>query len=267
MNFYTNQDYLKNDQYRVSSNLDTRIALHERFSTNPQGWFDWVFDTLAELPQQAQVLELGCGQGNLWRTNLARIPDGWIITLSDLSEGMLQAAWRNLVAHASGRAFKYKQIDAQSIPYPDESFEIVIANHMLYHVHERAKALQEIRRVLTPGGWLAATTVGENHIRELDGWTRQVYQGKRVRPSSTFTLENGLEQLKTVFPQVQIRNYSNELRITEVAPLIAYIRSNGPSDQLIEPAVKTLKQSLEAELLEKAALKVTIDTGLFLSQK
>jgi ubiquinone/menaquinone biosynthesis C-methylase UbiE len=267
MSFDPNLDYLSNDQYRDSSNLDARIALHERFSTNRQGWFPWVFETLAELPQQARVLELGCGQGNLWRTNVARIPKTWTITLSDLSEGMLQTAWRNLVANASGRAFKYKQIDAQAIPYPDESFEIVIANHMLYHVPERTRALQEIRRILTPGGWLVATTVGENHIRELDGWTQQVYQGSRTRPSSSFTLGNGLEQLKTVFEQVEVRSYPNQLHVTEAAPLIAYIRSNVPSSHLSEPALEQLKQNLEAELLEKPALFITIDTGLFLAQK
>ena len=45
---------------------------------------------------------------------------------------MVDAAWRNLVV--TGRAFKYEQIDAQSIPYQDETFDIIIANFMLYHV-------------------------------------------------------------------------------------------------------------------------------------
>ncbi len=66
-----------------------------------------------------------------------RIPSTWDITLSDLSSGMLDSAWRNLVV--TGRNYKFKEIDAQEIPFEDETFDAVIANHMLYHVPDRAK--------------------------------------------------------------------------------------------------------------------------------
>ena len=59
---------------------------------------------------------------------------------------MLDAAWRNLVI--TGRSFKFEEIDAQSIPYETKTFDAVIANHMLYHVPDRAKAIAEIKRVL-----------------------------------------------------------------------------------------------------------------------
>ena len=94
---FTDQQYLKTDQYKDSSNLDARVAIHQRFSTNPYGWFRWIFDTLLKLPSSARILELGCGHGLLWKENVDRIPSGWMITLSDLSPGMLDAAWRNLV--------------------------------------------------------------------------------------------------------------------------------------------------------------------------
>ncbi len=47
---FTNQTYLKTDQYRNADNLNARIVLHERFSANPQGWFPWVWNTLEQLP-------------------------------------------------------------------------------------------------------------------------------------------------------------------------------------------------------------------------
>ena len=40
----TDQTYLLTEQYRDGSNLNARISLHARFSTNPYGWFLWVFD-------------------------------------------------------------------------------------------------------------------------------------------------------------------------------------------------------------------------------
>ena len=107
---FTDKTYLQTDQYRDAGNLNARIAIHERFSTNPQGWFPWVWDILSALPAEAKVLELGCGSGALWSTCPERIPPGWSVTLSDFSAGMLDSAWRSLVT--LGRGFKFEQIDA-----------------------------------------------------------------------------------------------------------------------------------------------------------
>ena len=97
MSKFTDPQYLKNEQYKDSSNLDARTAIHQKFSTNPQGWHNWVFDQLLQLPDNANILELGCGPAYLWRENVGRIPAGWRITLSYFSYGMLDSAWRNLV--------------------------------------------------------------------------------------------------------------------------------------------------------------------------
>lgn len=169
---FTDPTYLKTDQYRDAGNLNARIAIHERFSTNPQGWFPWVWDILSALPAEAKVLELGCGSGALWSTCPERIPPGWSVTLSDFSAGMLDSAWRSLVT--LGRGFKFEQIDAQQIPYPDETFDIVIANHMLYHVPDRPKALSEIRRVMKMNAHLVVATNGEAHLRELGNWLQRL---------------------------------------------------------------------------------------------
>ncbi|HNC91419.1 MAG TPA: hypothetical protein PL000_21010, partial [Anaerolineales bacterium] len=80
MQRFTDQQYLTTDQYKDSANLDARIAIHQKFSTNPQGWFNWVFDTLVTLPADAHVLELGCGAGTMWNQCADRIPAGWTIT-------------------------------------------------------------------------------------------------------------------------------------------------------------------------------------------
>ena len=93
---YSNQDYLRNQQYRDSSNLDARAALHQRFNTSTVGWHEWVFDQI-DLPERARLLELGCGPAKLWLTNLDRIPAEWVITLSDFSPGMVETAQRLLV--------------------------------------------------------------------------------------------------------------------------------------------------------------------------
>ena len=126
--------YLLRKQYRDASNLNARIDLHKLYSTNTYDWFHWIFDHF-EIPAVARVLELGCGPANLWQKNLHRIPEGWDITLSDLSPGMVDKARENLAD--SAHPFHLQTINAQDIPFPDADFDAVIANHMLYHVPDR----------------------------------------------------------------------------------------------------------------------------------
>ncbi len=271
---FTDSNYLQNDQYRSADNLNARIALHERFSVNPQGWFAWLWDVLAELPAQAKVLELGSGPGALWKACPQRIPAGWSITLSDFSAGMVDAAWRNLVT--LGRGFKFEQIDAQSIPYPDETFDIVIANFMLYHIPDRPKALGEIRRVLRspdvvsgkPGGHLVAATAGANHLKEMNEWfARLDPTGEMAAFRNPFTLENGLEQLQPFFSPIEIRRYPDSLRITELPPLMDYLRSTSSYGSAAEVLFTQLEQELTAELQAKGEIHITKDSGLFLARK
>ena len=266
MQRFTDQQYLTTDQYKDSSNLDARIAIHRKFSTNPQGWHNWVFDQLLKLPTDANILELGCGPAYLWQENTDRIPANWTITLTDLSDGMLDSAWRNLVV--TGRSFKFERIDAQSPAYADETFDVVIANHMLYHVPDRKKALTEINRVLKNGGCLIATTVGANHMKEMYGWLRRV--NKNPRPdmfTNPFTLESGFAQLQEVFPNVEKTQYVDNLRVTTLQPLMDYIRSSIPADDISKLEFETLEKELSVSLKKDGEIFVSKDSGLFKAAK
>ena len=88
---FTNPKYLRGEQYRNAGNLQARIALHSRFSTNSYGWFRWVFDHL-DLPPVSRLLELGSGPADLWVENSLKLPEKWEVNLSDLSSGMLRQA-------------------------------------------------------------------------------------------------------------------------------------------------------------------------------
>ncbi len=266
MQRFTDQQYLTGDQYKDSSNLDARIAIHQRFSTNPQGWFNWVFDELLKLPANANILELGCGAGTIWRECAERIPQDWNITLTDLSDGMLDSAWRNLVV--TGRSFKFEKVDAQSIPYADGTFDAVIANHMLYHVPDRIRALKEMKRVLKDGGILFATTVGKGHMREMYEWLKRVNTNPRPDMfSNPFTLENGLDQIKSVFSEVMQKQYDDNLRVTELPLLIDYIRSSISAADLSAGELENLSKELTAVLLRDGGIFITKNSGLFRATK
>lgn len=259
---FTDQKYLLQDQYKDAGKLDARIAIHQRFSTNPQGWFNWIFDTLVKLSAESKILELGCGSAEMWKECSSRIPSGWVNTLTDLSDGMLDAAWRNLVP--LGRNFKFEQMDAQSISYADKTFDVVIANHMLYHVPDRERALTEIKRVLKDDGHLIATTVGKTHMQELYRFLNRVNINERPGMfSNPFTLENGFEQLNAVFSQVQKSQYVDNLQVTEIELLIAYIRSSIGALDLSEDKLGRLKKDLKATLEKEGKISITKDSGLF----
>lgn len=262
MSKFADRNFLKADQYKDASNLDARVELHKRFSTNPYGWLTWVFDHLLVLPANAKILELGCGPAYLWKENAARIPPGWNITLSDLSPGMLDAAWRNLVV--TGRNYRFKEIDAQEIPFEDETFDAVIANHMLYHVPDRAKAIAEIKRVLKTGGRFFATTVGAKHMQEMNVWLDEASGGHYVsQVVRSFLLENGMEQLKPFFSQVTMTRYADTLRVTEVEPLVAYVRSAIAVSDLQKERLEALKLEWQNMLKQKGEIFISKDSGLF----
>jgi SAM-dependent methyltransferase len=263
----TDQLYLKNEQYQDASNLNARIALHQRFGTAKIGWHRWVFDHL-DLPPDARVLELGCGPGQLWFQNLDRLPVGWQVTLSDLSLGMVEQARRNLAA--SGHPFAYEQCDAQALPFADGSLDAVIANHMLYHVPDRAKTHAEVRRVLKPGGCFYAATNSRDNMRQIAdledsfGFTSDL--GAFTRDEGFFFLENGEAELKAWFPRVMLHRQEEALLVTEAQPLIDYILSGMNGTGLVDEKMGSLWAAVEAEIRDKGAFRIDKIVGLFLGK-
>ena len=71
------------------------------------------------------------------------------MTLTDISPAMVDAA-REQLDDVCGVKFEFA--DIQNLPYPDASFDVVIANMMLYHVPDIARGLSEVRRVLRRDG-------------------------------------------------------------------------------------------------------------------
>lgn len=263
----TDQQYLREDQYKNAANLSARGNLHAHFSTNKQGLFAWLFERM-DIPSPARILEIGAGPAWFWAANAARIPAGWDITLSDFSPGMLDEARGNL--HSLSHPFRFEQIDAQQIPYADGTFDAVIANFMMYHVPDRAKALGEIRRVLKPGGTLYIATNGENHMGETyDLMAKFSEDGQRPAfATRTFSLENAPEQLAPFFPTITLHRYQDSLAVTEAPPLVDYLLSSVPrhtvTDAWIAEMTRFIEQQIEAS---GGVYHITKDAGVFIAHR
>jgi SAM-dependent methyltransferase len=253
------QTYLLNEQYRDASNLNARIELHARFSTTTHNWHRWIFNHFDLSPNQ-HILEIGCGPGHLWQQNLDRLPAGWEITLIDLSPGMLDEARQTLKDHLS--LFTFKQADAQVLPFDNATFDMVIANHMLYHVPDRNKAYAEIRRVSKPGGYFFAATNGEQHMAEL----RQIITPinptayEKSEPDVHFLLETGGAELAAYFSDVSCHLFDDALLVTELEPLVAYVRSGM---RLTEAELEQFQSLAEEKMKAQGAIHITKSTGLF----
>lgn len=249
-------------QYQNAANLNARIRLHLEFSTNKFGWMRWLFDQFT-FPPRPRVLELGCGAGNLWLENIERIPQDAEIILSDFSPGMLAQAQDNL-SHQTAD-FQFRVINAQAIPFATQHFDVVIANHMLYHVPDKRLALREITRVLKPGGRFYASTVGANHLKELgeliERFDARMLESDKLSTDS-FTLENGTALLSEYFDEVNLQRYPDALIVTDAGLLTDYILSGLPglsADQQARLA-RFVSQELQTN---QGMFFITKDSGVF----
>jgi ubiquinone/menaquinone biosynthesis C-methylase UbiE len=267
------QERLRTEQYHNVQKLSARIRLHERFSTAGQDFHHWFFDYLLQAaPAEARILEVGCGRGDIWKKNAKRIPVGWQIMLTDFSPGMLDDCKAHLGQQLAGR-FDWEVMDAQSIPYPDASFDVVVANMMLYHVPDRPKALAQIRRVLKPEGGMLALTIGARHMEELMLLAEKHVpalvkeRDKQGFITGNFSLENGEEQLRAQFSEVRIERFADSLFVTEVQPVIDYIESMNrpPGESIIQQHEPAIRAELEQHIAANGGFHIIKDTGLFIA--
>ena len=270
---YTDQTYLKKKQYKDASNLNARIALHQRFGERVVNWHRWLFER-SYVPGERRILELGCGPGTFWLENAERIPAGWDVTLSDLSAGMLHEAKAQLenVPHD----FKFVEVDAQAIPFESDLFDMVMANQVFHHIPDPNRACAEIRRVLKPGGRFYLAASGRAHLQELSDLAAHLMDRASLRAfretfgSQPFKLEEGERLLKMHFDEVTLhRSAKNDLFVTEAEPLVAFFLSMNSSEMFKkgpEEEVRKRLESFRAYLNEQIAgrgfVHITRETGL-----
>ena len=255
-----NQTEIVKDQYKSASYLNTRISIHEKYSTNKMGFGNWIFSNYS-IEDGSRVLELGCGTGDMWTGRDEAVSRVSRLVLSDFSEGMLDTAKANLRRYEK---IEYKVIDIQDIPFESDSFDIVIANMMLYHVPDIKKGLREVRRVLKDGGTFYCATYGEHGIIEYLSGILSTY-GMEDRTNKNFTLQNGEDILKSTFDQVRQMRYDDSLAVTNVDDLVDYLYSLTSMTTLNQVHRDDIHKAL-AERMEDGVLNVPKEYGMFVCQ-
>ena len=85
-------------QYDNSNRLNTRISIHQKYSTNKLGFGNWIYNNY-DLSSNICVLELGCGTGEMWKGKIDNLPSNSKLYLTDYSEGMVNKAKELLGKH------------------------------------------------------------------------------------------------------------------------------------------------------------------------
>lgn len=253
-------------QYQNATNISARISLHRDYSANRQGWFPWIYEQ-CRIADGQRVLELGCGNGALWTENLSLLPERIRICLSDISEGMLRDARRNIGQEDS--RFSFRAFDCADIPFPDRSFDLVIANHVLFYCRDLSRVCREIRRVLNPEGAFLCSTYGKEHMKEISSLVQQ-FDSRIVLSAEKlyeqFGLENGQNLLKPFFSRIDCRRYEDSITLSQAEPLIEYILScHGNQNQILLERYKDFRSFTEKKTAR--GFHITKDAGIFLCRK
>ena len=261
----TNMEKSLKTQYQNSSNISARIRLHSLYSKNKQGWFPWLFEQ-CHIKDNMKILEIGCGSGALWAENKDKLPITVSITLSDISEGMLRDAKREI--GSLDNRFSFHSFDCHEIPYPDSSFDLVIANHVLFYC-DIPKVCQEVQRVLKPGGAFLCSAYGSAHMEEISNLVQEfdsriILSGEKLYEK--FGKENGKNLLSPYFSGISWKLYEDYLEVDTPEPLIDYILScHGNQNQYLLDRYKEFRSFVAKKT--KISFHITKEAGVFLCKR
>ncbi len=112
-------------------------------------WF--VARRAVRMTARGEAIDLGCGPGYLV-VELARQAPELNVTGVDLSDEMLAEAEEYARRHIEDRSVSFKRGDVQEIPFEDSSVDLVVSTLSLHHWRDPVAVLDEVARVLRPGG-------------------------------------------------------------------------------------------------------------------
>lgn len=259
-------------QYGDSEKLRIRLEAHERYSEHVQT--DWYprYVALLGLRPSEMVLDVGCGFGAF---HPALTDVGARIVAFDFSAGMAREAWQR--ADHDRLPVNVVRADAQHIPLADRAVDGALASHMLYHVPDIRRALEEMRRVVKVGGRVLITTNAADHSQRLEDLHTQAVHELGLTPAanpghSRFSLDD-LPLVRAVFPNTVLHRHPNAFLFPTVDAALRYYAS-GRIDAVQErqedgahrPALlERMGASIGAIIEQEGVFRVPKGAGAFLA--
>ena len=152
------------------------------------------------------------------------------------------------------------------MPLPDRSFDLVIANHLLFYCENIPQVCEEVRRILKPGGTFLCSTYGTEHMKEISNLVQE-FDGRIVLAAENlyehFGLENGQAILEPYFSQISCLHFDDDIFLDQPEPLIQYILScHGNQNQMLLDRYKDFRSFVEKKT--QKGFHITKDAGIFL---
>lgn len=267
----TDPEYLAS-QYGDSERLRIRIETHRRYSERPDTWVRTIVGHLQPRPG-GLVADIGCGPGS-FHPQLVR--HGMRVVGIDSSKGMIreareQATRGRLPVHAV-------QADAQALPLADRTFDRVMATHVLFHVPDVRLALQEMRRVVKPGGRVLFTTNAADHskrLHDLHRWAAREsgYTVADLAPERHFSLDD-FALVRSVLPTAQCHVNEDAFLFPSAEPALRFYASgmidwieDRPADGSHRARLMPLvADQVRAIIAREGVFRVPKNSGCFVAQ-
>lgn len=269
LNLLSDEKKIEN-QYETDVNLIRRINIHH-YNTNTVNWMEWVYDHL-HIEEGMKILEIGCGNGLLWETNIKRLPANIEIYLSDYSQGMLDSVKSCFDKYADDFTNKnihihYRQDDSNNLELNDMKFDVIIANHMLYHLVRIEDCLINLKKALNKDGYLFCSTIGNGHMKELMDLVfeyDQAIDNTLEVCVNRFSLQNGEEQLTKLFNSVNRYDFDSNLIVDNAKVIWDYVYSfPGNAPVILDRTGDVLLKMIEERIEKEGAFFIHKETGLF----
>ena len=211
-------------QYATDRNLRVRIETHQRYGVGTD-LEDRVDEVLALHVDEA-LLDVGTGPGDFPGRLRASGHRGHLIGV-DLSHGMVERA------RGAYPGAEFVQASADALPFPDATFDVVTARHMLYHVPDISAAPAEFARVLRPGGRFLAVTNAVGYMSELWEVVEEALPSEPALAgllesragSAVFSEQNGVGLVREAFGNVQVDFLDSALLFPAPKLVLAYLGS------------------------------------------
>ena len=213
-----------------------------------------------------KVLEIGCGNGELWNSFSFDSISECDVFLTDQSEGMIKS-----VRTRFGHLVNTIVCSCEALPFKNNYFDMVIANHVLFYLEDIDQGLSEIYRVLKPKGTVLCSTYGRSHLAEIT----QLCQDYNPKISLSteclqdkFGKENGSEILRKYFKGLNRFDFFGSLQISERQPLIDYILScHGNQTEMLANNLEEFSSYIDKQLQLSGKIEVKKDACLFVGHK
>ncbi|WP_342670460.1 class I SAM-dependent methyltransferase [Haloglycomyces albus] len=213
-----------------------------------------------------RILDIGCGKGDITKRLRIEFPEAEVIGL-DVSEGIMDDLEPPVVVG-----------DAQHLPWDNDSFDVVLAMHMIYHIENINQGLAEMVRVLAPGGVLITSTNAADDKQELDDlWKSATYTvlnmvdpPGRIKLSGRFELDSAAEALEKHLAHVEVTELNGIIEVDGSAPVIDHFGSyksfadsrDLPFDPILNEIHKQLSETIDRDGSFRIRCRNGIVTGL-----